>query len=122
MKKKYMTVKEWKKLSIIEQGGMTKRYEVILTDYKEHKAVKALKRFAKKFNQENLDRALKGLDKTLDSISKGIDEFGKMAREFNVDNQKRDYSVLMGKSSKKDYSFLTGKNEKKDYSFLTGKK
>ena len=50
------------------------------------------------------------LDSHIERFQNGLDEFSKamekMDKELNDD--KRDYSALMGKE-KKDYSFLTGK-------------
>lgn len=111
MRKKYYTVKEWNRLGLIRQGYETKNFEVILKDYDVKKAERRqkIKNTLRKFNQKNLDAALKKFDKTLDSVSKGIDEFGKMSREFNMGVGKRDYGSLIGKDKKRDYSFLIGK-------------
>jgi hypothetical protein len=89
-----ITRKEWRKLSIIEQGYLCKNYEVILLDYWINPVKKTLAQITPHITIKNTQKAI-------DMVSNGIKRFSKEMEGFKLyDGPKKDYSVLMGKKPK----------------------
>lgn len=106
--KKY-TVKEWKRFDWIIQEAVCKKYNVILTDYKEPltkkgMALKICKVIYSQLNKKNFDKSIGLIQSGTNSISEIGKVFDNPKKEYSKNNNQNVRSAFWGNDKQKDSS------------------
>ena len=97
--------KTWRKLSWIEQGYLTKHYEVILLDYWVNPIKLTLDKITPLITIKNIQKGIR-------TVSNGIDKFSKATDEFKIFPDGQGIEGIVGKHTKHtDFSKLAGKKK-----------
>ena len=92
----YFTVKEWNRFDWDKQQVLTKKYIVILLDYKTKKEI--IFQVLDKINFKNLNKGIDVFNKTIKQFG---DSVGKMTDELSTDIKKSNESVRISEEKNK---------------------
>ena len=119
MKTLYFTVKEWSKFDFQKQEILTRKYNVILSDYKTRK--EKIMILLNKINAKNFNKGINSFNKSINQFTKTLDSFASETKSnFEGLDQGKNIEETLGRvklsknelwgDSKQNMSNLLGKS------------